>query len=107
MAKSANCTAITTSRSPTPPPASCCWKIVRHWHASPEPPGHGLPSAARRRPAPGFGLRPACRLRPRHHKDWKTPNPQQEIAMGEIVLAAKVTHVPSLMLSEADGSPLK
>ncbi len=27
--------------------------------------------------------------------------------MGEIVLAAKVTHVPSLMLSEAEGSPLK
>lgn len=27
--------------------------------------------------------------------------------MGQIVLAAKVTHVPSLMLSEADGSPLK
>ena len=27
--------------------------------------------------------------------------------MGELVLAAKVTHVPSLMLSEADDSPLK
>ena len=27
--------------------------------------------------------------------------------MGELVLAAKVTHVPSLMLSELDGSPLK
>jgi len=27
--------------------------------------------------------------------------------LGEIVLAAKVTHVPSLMLSEVDGSPLK
>lgn len=27
--------------------------------------------------------------------------------MGEIVLAAKVTHVPSLMLSEVEGSPLK
>jgi len=27
--------------------------------------------------------------------------------MGELVLAAKVTHVPSLMLSEVDGSPLK
>ena len=27
--------------------------------------------------------------------------------MGEIALAAKVTHVPSLMLSEADGSPLR
>jgi 3,4-dihydroxyphenylacetate 2,3-dioxygenase len=27
--------------------------------------------------------------------------------MGQIVLAAKVTHVPSLMLSEAEGSPLR
>lgn len=27
--------------------------------------------------------------------------------MGQIVLAAKVTHVPSLMLSEVEGSPLK
>ena len=27
--------------------------------------------------------------------------------MGEIVLAAKVTHVPSLMLSEVEGSPLR
>ncbi len=27
--------------------------------------------------------------------------------MGQLVLAAKVTHVPSLMLSEVDGSPLK
>ena len=27
--------------------------------------------------------------------------------MGQLVLAAKVTHVPSLMLSEAEGSPLK
>ena len=27
--------------------------------------------------------------------------------MGQLVLAAKVTHVPSLMLSEAQGSPLK
>lgn len=27
--------------------------------------------------------------------------------MGQLVLAAKVTHVPSLMLSEAPGSPLK
>jgi len=28
-------------------------------------------------------------------------------AMGQLVLAAKVTHVPSLMLSEAPGSPLR
>ena len=27
--------------------------------------------------------------------------------MGKLVLAAKVTHVPSLMLSEVAGSPLK
>lgn len=27
--------------------------------------------------------------------------------MGQLVLAAKITHVPSLMLSEADGSPLR
>ena len=27
--------------------------------------------------------------------------------MGKLVLAAKVTHVPSLMLSELPGSPLK
>ena len=27
--------------------------------------------------------------------------------MGRIVLAAKVTHVPSIMLSEQEGSPLK
>ena len=27
--------------------------------------------------------------------------------MGQLVLAAKVSHVPSLMLSEAEGSPLK
>jgi 3,4-dihydroxyphenylacetate 2,3-dioxygenase len=27
--------------------------------------------------------------------------------MGQLVLAAKVSHVPSLMLSEAAGSPLK
>src|SRR5689334_8973500 len=27
--------------------------------------------------------------------------------MGQIVLAAKVSHVPSLILSEAEGSPLK
>ena len=27
--------------------------------------------------------------------------------MGQLVLAAKVTHVPSLMLSEQPGSPLR
>ena len=27
--------------------------------------------------------------------------------MGQLVLAAKVTHVPSLMLSEVEGSPLR
>src|SRR5665647_691444 len=27
--------------------------------------------------------------------------------MGKLVLAAKVTHVPSLMLSEVEGSPLR
>jgi len=27
--------------------------------------------------------------------------------LGQLVLAAKVTHVPSLMLSEAEGSPLQ
>jgi hypothetical protein len=27
--------------------------------------------------------------------------------LGQLVLAAKVTHVPSLMLSEAEGSPLR
>ncbi|MDO9059097.1 MAG: 3,4-dihydroxyphenylacetate 2,3-dioxygenase, partial [Bradyrhizobium sp.] len=27
--------------------------------------------------------------------------------MGQLVLAAKVSHVPSLMLSEAEGSPLR
>ena len=27
--------------------------------------------------------------------------------MGQLVLAAKVSHVPSIMLSEAEGSPLK
>lgn len=27
--------------------------------------------------------------------------------MGQLVLAAKVSHVPSLMVSEIEGSPLK
>src|SRR5271166_6639608 len=33
--------------------------------------------------------------------------PQRRSPLGQIVLAAKVTHVPSLMLSELEGSPLK